>query len=575
MRHFLILALVLNGVALEAAPKRPLFTLPGLSGSPAIDISTPALEGFEDKPVKIGIIPSLPYVMPGNIYGHWGVGNGGDAIRIGFARARDYAANVVLRINPNSLNNIQNDDIRNWIIRNQKALAADIMQTEHVWTTDIRPTCAWTVQPGQVDKLPVSHPVEFSYPACRQNADSFLKTAQILIHESVHHFNGDETTADKVAIGIIDAWQAGNMDSIAVSTDNAPVGTQKHTAVWTGDGIVIIGGYSDNESASVASAASYDPRTDVWKTFEVPAAFGARHDALAVWTGKEVLIWGGFRKVGNSTEWIYDGALLDPQTGSWKLIAKPTWWTPVVSTWEFDPRQSLIWTGDKAIIWGGVDPDGKPLGAILNPESQVFSKMNTSSEWAPQRLAGHSAIWTGKNMVIWGGYKGLSDAFRQITAEGAVYNPANDSWSPTAIQGAPTARAGHQAVWTGSKMVVISGGGVSSRTDLKSTGGQYDFETQSWMPYTNELMVERVGHKAVWNGEEILVVGGRSNRLRTYFGEVFAYNPDTLRWRVLSSSTTPNGRSNPSIVWTGSSAMVWGGQSEDKKSERNGGVYYP
>ncbi len=586
MRNLLILPLLLSGVAFSADSQKKSL-LPVLSNN-AInsslnnsiidsigDISTPAFEGIEDKPVKLGTRPSLPYVTPGNIYGHWGVGNGGDALRIGFARARDYAANVVLRIKPNSLNNIKGAEIREWIISNQKLLAADIMQTDHVWTTEVRPTCAWTVQPGPVEKLPVSNPVEFSYPACRENADSFLKTAQILIHESVHHFNGDETTADKVAVGIIDAWQSGNMDAAPMAVDDAPVGTQKHTAVWTGESVVIVGGYSDDNSASVAAVSSYNPRSDSWKKFDVPAEFGARHDALAVWTGNEVLIWGGFRKTGNSTEWVYDGALFNPQTGAFKLLTKPSWWTPRASTWESDPRQSLVWAGDKAIIWGGVDPDGKPLGAILNTDTQVWSKMNTVSEYAPQRLAGHSAIWTGKNMVVWGGYTGASDAYRQITAEGGIYNPETDSWLPTATQGAPTARAGHQAVWTGSKMIIISGGGVSSRTDLKSTGGQYDFETQTWTNYTNELMVERVGHKAVWNGEEILVVGGRSNRLKTYFGEVYAYNPETQRWRILSSSSTPNGRCNPSIVWTGSSAVVWGGQSEDKKSERSGGVYYP
>ena len=124
-------------------------------------------------------------------------------------------------------------------------------------------------------------------------------------------------------------------------------------------------------------------------------------------------------------------------------------------------------------------------------------------------------------------------------------------------------------------MIVISGAGVSSPLDLRSTGSQYDIEKGVWTNYTNELLVERTGHKAVWNGEEILLVGGRSTRFRTYFGEIFAYNPATNRWRILGSSIQPIGRSNPSIIWTGSSAIIWGGQSGDQKSERSGGMYYP
>ncbi|MBC7533344.1 MAG: hypothetical protein H7318_17370 [Oligoflexus sp.] len=582
MKHFLIATLLLNGVAFGATVPLKKTTFPfAASGSSTtskplpIENSTPALEGLEDKPVTVGILPTLPFVIPGGALGHWGVGNGGDGLRIGFARARDYAANVVLRIKTNSLTNIKDAAVRDWIISNQKFLAADILQTEHVWTMEVKPTCAWTVQPGNVDKLPVSNPIEFSYPACRENADSFIKTAQILIHESVHHFNGDETIADKVAIGIIDAWQSGNMDAVPMSLNNAPQGTEKHAAVWTGSSVIVVGGYSDDSGNSIGTVSSFDPRANSWTQIKAPQNFGVRHDALAVWTGKEVMIWGGFRKSGNTTEWVYDGALYNPSTGVWTTLARPNWWTPKASTWEFDPRQSIVWTGDEAIVWGGIDPSGQPLGAIFNPKDQSWSKMNTSSEYAPQRIAGHSAIWTGSKMIVWGGYEGASDSARQITAEGGIYNPADDSWSPTSTQGAPSARAGHQAIWTGSKMVVISGGGVSSRTDLKSTGGQYDIETGAWTNYTNELMVERVGHKAVWNGEEILVVGGRSNRLKTFFGEVFAYNPVTLRWRILSSSQTPNGRYNASIVWTGSSAVVWGGQSDDQKSERSGGIYYP
>ncbi len=571
------LPLVKNGALSAPADYGPASSAPALpsAASGVSSTNTTPIEGIDDKNVLVGILPTLPQVTPGKELGRWGVGNGGDSLRIGFARARDYAANVVLRIKPNSLNNIQDQVVRDWIITNQKFLAADILQTEHIWTTDSEPTCAWTVMPGDVPHLPVSNPIQFSYPTCRDSAPSFLAAAQILIHESVHHFNGDETTADKVAIGILDAWRSGNMDAVPVSLTNAPVGTEKHAAVWTGSQMVLIGGTKDDSGTDVNSISSYDPRTDAWRSYAVPQNFAARHDAQAIWTGTQVFIWGGFHRNGNSDEWTYDGALFDPANGAITVVKAPSFWAPKSSTWDIDPRQTLVWTGDKAIVWGGVDGNGKPLGAIFDPKTQAFSAINTTSPYAPQRIAGHSAVWTGSQMIIWGGYEGSSDASRAITNEGSVYNPADDSWLPITTTNAPAARAGQQAVWTGSKLIVISGGGVSSRTDLKSTGGQYDPATQSWTNYTSELMVERVGHKAVWNGEEVLVVGGRSNRLKTYFGEVYAFNPDTQKWRILSSSQTPEGRSSSSIVWTGSSAIVWGGQSADQKSERTGGVYYP
>lgn len=546
------------------------------AGKFPIGSSTPFLEGAEDKPVIIGTGSSLPFVTPGGELGSWGVGNGGDGLRIGFARARDYAANVVLRIKPNSLHNIRDTAIRDWILKNQAFLAADILQSEHIWTMEERPTCAWTVPPGEGVKLPVSNPIQFSYPACRENTDSFLKAAQVLIHESVHHFNGDETTADKVAIGIIDAWQAGNMDASPVSLTEAPIGTERHTAVWTGKEMLVIGGLDNSTQQSVASIKAYDPRQDSWRNIAVPQALGARHDISAVWTGKEVFLWGGFRRNGSSTEWIYSGGLLNIESGAFHAVSAPDFWSPRSSTWEWDPRQTLIWTGDKAIVWGGIDnKTNEPLGAIFNAEKASWSRMNVASEWAPERLAGHSAIWTGSKMVIWGGYNGTSDSARNITNMGGIYDPSDNSWVPTVTSGAPKARAGHQAVWTGSRMVIISGGGVSAPIDLRSTGGQYDIEKGTWTTFTNELMVERNGHRAAWNGEEILLVGGTSTRLRTFFGEVFGYNPQTNRWRILGSSNQPVGRSSPSVIWTGSSAVVWGGSSATNKTERSGLVYYP
>ncbi|MCX6128880.1 MAG: hypothetical protein NTX25_07425, partial [Proteobacteria bacterium] len=202
----------------------------------------------------------------------------------------------------------------------------------------------------------------------------------------------------------------------------------------------------------------------------------------------------------------------------------------------------------------------------------------SESKNAPLRIAGASAVWTGKSMIVWGGYKGSADRNRTITDEGSIYDPIADSWTPIMsgrAQGTPSARSGHQAVWIGNKMVVISGGGAASSTDLSSTGGIYDPATDTWSNFQSELMVERVGHKMVWNGEEILLIGGRSNRLKTLFGEVYGFNPLTFRWRVLSGSALPARRVYSSIVWTGSSALVWGGYAGDSKTQRSGSFYYP
>ncbi len=529
----------------------------------------------KDIPVTVGIEPDLPYVTPGGKLGHWGVGNGGDWLRINFARAREYAANVVLRINPNSLSRVQAANIREWILRNQKFLAADILQTEHVWVNEEKPSCAFTVPPGPDGKIPTANPIQFSYPTCRSGANApvnFLQIAQLLIHEATHHFNSDETTADLIAISIIDAWQSGLMDSIPMGLTDAPGGMQKHAAVWTGDRMIVVGGFRDEVPAYLNTAYSYDPATGQWTDLNPPAWFTPRGLANAIWTGSEVFIWGGFNSSGQTTTWHFDGALYNPTTKVWTQVAAPDFWKPAQSVLTTNPLQTVVWTGDKAIIWGAYDTTNYNLGAIFDPATRTWSKMSTTGE-APRTLQGHTAVWTGDSMIVWGGYSSSN----VITDYGAVYTPATDSWKIIAgkAQGAPSARAGHQAVWTGNAMIVISGGGTASSTDLTSTGGIYYPATNTWTSYRSELMTERFGHRVVWNGEEVLLIGGQSKRLTTYFGEVYAFNPFTLRWRILPGSVTPPSRSFSSIVWTGSSALVWGGYAGNNKTQRSGAQYFP
>ncbi len=66
-------------------------------------------------------------------------------------------------------------------------------------------------------------------------------------------------------------------------------------------------------------------------------------------------------------------------------------------------------------------------------------------------------------MIVWGG-----DA-AGYTNTGGVYEPTTDSWIATSTTAAPTPRASHTAVWTGSGMIVW-GGNASSYTN---TGGVY------------------------------------------------------------------------------------------------------
>ena len=507
----------------------------------------------------------------------WTVGNGGDWLRIGFARARDHASHIVSRLPEVAINAISNSETREWLSKNQLALAGDILASEHVWYLEAQPTCAWTFPPEAGEPIPTTKPVLFSYPACRDLVISFYEATQLLIHESVHHFGGDETLADNVAIAVMDAWSQGQIDWIATSTNNQPSARQKHSAVWTGDRMIVYGGFDSAAQQSLSDGGIFNPSNNTWDRLNISGG-GERYFHDAHWTGEEMLVWGGYTNNGSTATWRYDGFLWNPQTGNVTQISNPGW-NPQSSTWTFDPRQKTAWTGDKLVVWGGIDQDGLPIGGIFDPKTKQWDDMVAYDSEAPRKIAGHSVTWVGDNkVVVWGGYEGVSGSDRNVSNSGAIYDIGARSWSTmpdSRSSNVPSKRAGHQAIWSGTKLFVFSGGGVSSQRQLTSTGGLFDLSRGEWTTEGAEMVMERVGHTVTWNGFEALVYGGKSNRLRTYFSEVFRFNPDNKRWAGVSSRFRPESRWYHSAVWTGSSLIIWGGNQGATTDVSTGGIYYP
>ena len=79
----------------------------------------------------------------------------------------------------------------------------------------------------------------------------------------------------------------------ATSTINAPAARTSHTAVWTGSEMIIWGGF-DNVIGNSNTGGRYNPSTDSWIATSTTNAPARRSDHTAVWTGREMIVWGGF-----------------------------------------------------------------------------------------------------------------------------------------------------------------------------------------------------------------------------------------------------------------------------------------
>jgi hypothetical protein len=119
---------------------------------------------------------------------------------------------------------------------------------------------------------------------------------------------------------------------------------------------------------------------------------------------------------------------------------------------------TAIWTGSEMIVWGGTDGNGNYLnsGGRYNPSTNSWTATSTID--VPDGRADHTAVWTGSEMIVWGGSNG--GIFPLDT--GARYNTGTDSWTVTSTTNPPSARDLHTAVWTGSGMIIWGGSGLGT-----------------------------------------------------------------------------------------------------------------
>src|SRR5205823_11329250 len=111
--------------------------------------------------------------------------------------------------------------------------------------------------------------------------------------------------------------------------------------------------------------------------------------------------------------------------------------------WLEVPRESWLAKGEeKARNTVAVVHRDYTLPKILEGAGCIDDTWTVTSG-PPDSRRDNTAVWTGSEMIVWGGSGGV------YFNTGGRYNPATDSWTATTNANAPTARALHTAVWTG------------------------------------------------------------------------------------------------------------------------------
>jgi hypothetical protein len=328
----------------------------------------------------------------------------------------------------------------------------------------------------------------------------------------------------------------------------APIATRTdHTAVWTGNEMLVWGGESwPSETADDGAGAAYDPVANSWRI--LPAApISRRSGHVATFTGDEMLIWGGSRTESGQTIRLSDGAAYNADTNAWRRLSS----SPLHGSSGFVGA----WSGEEWIVVEANRPEapGQTSGAAAAYDPARDSWRRIAN--APLRPGwAATATWTGNSLVV--------IRFSDDGSSGAQLDLKADTWKVIPINSSLGSQAYPFATLTPRGILV-------TRDTIQDAGGiraepaasLYDPNTMEWRTVAAPPPQLPFGPPVYADG---LVVyygpGGNSS---------WVYSTDDNRWFPVGSSDDRI-REFWTSVWTGREMLIWGGSSPAGDFTSNG-----
>jgi hypothetical protein len=320
----------------------------------------------------------------------------------------------------------------------------------------------------------------------------------------------------------------------------APIeGRLAPAAVWTGTEMIVWGGYARSEDVGQASqGAAYNPATRAWRTI-ASSPPGVQGGAAVVWTGDEMVVW-----ASNSPDGPVGAAVYDSATDSWRrLPAGP-----------LGKREgySSVWTGKELIVVGGSlgDTLAKPVAAALDPRTdswRLLPALNRVTGLMPSP----GLVWDGREAFVMGSV--CAEYRSSCSPTLLAYDPATDALRKIDLAKAPIAP--QQQL----KLIGVNGTDLVFATEalakMRIFIVRYDLATGSWSrkgafaPFP--VPIGAYTQKA-WLGDRYVAADGSSG--------LQIYDLETDTWQTITPGPSPlNSREGSAIVWTGTELIAWSG----------------
>jgi hypothetical protein len=269
-------------------------------------------------------------------------------------------------------------------------------------------------------------------------------------------------------------------------------------------------------------------------TGDLPAPpLDVRWKHSTVWTGRELVVWGGELDRANmgipGQNAIYnDGAAYDPIARHWRTMRE----SPLPG--DASPGGGIGGGGVATAVWTGSEVLVVQAGraAAWNPETDRWREV------ASPPGDGTLGLVAAGDVVI-----------QLDRGAGWAWHPRDNEWSR--LPDPPVELSQGIVVWTGEQVVVLGSASASGVSAGRSptVGAAYDPNTEEWreLPSTSHTRAAA----AVWTGEEVLVVDFDNTRTAA------AYDPAQDEWHELPDLPLPLREGIPSAHLIGDTPVVW------------------
>lgn len=320
----------------------------------------------------------------------------------------------------------------------------------------------------------------------------------------------------------------------------APIPGRLASAVWTGREMIVWGGAVPGKGEPASDGAAYVPATRTWRLL-APAPAGVVGGAALAWTGRELVVW-----ASSSPDGPVGAAAYDPEADSWRSLPDgPLGWREGYAS---------AWTGKELLVVGGNlgDTLARPVAAALDPAAGTWRLLPALNR-IEGLMPGARLVRGGREVFLLGS---ACQDLASCTPVFVAYDPTTDALRAIELDRAPLVPEQQLSMvgWSGAEVVFTIVGVPGNVNSGRIAVVRYDPAADTWSkgafaPFPG---TEGVSQQTAWLGDRLVVPDGSSGL------QVYTLATDT--WETITPGPSPlNSRAGSAIAWTGEELIAWSG----------------